>query len=139
MSTFLGNNQLLAYNSTFYCLHKPSNNSIYTTHTATCHSLSGLLLLCFLVRLSLCIVGHLLGTERLCRIHHDRRKTVQTLGLRRELVHLLLLHLPPLAEQVQALEFLRHVVKAQQKTVRTGRLEEGHGDVILMEVEAAAL
>lgn len=108
---------------------------IYLTHTATCHSL---LLLCFLVRLSLCIVGHLFWTDRLCRILHNRWKTVQTLSLSRELVHLLLLHLPPPAEQVHALKFLRHVVKAQQKTVWTGRLEEGNSDVILMEVEAAA-
>lgn len=85
------------------------------------------------------LAGDLFRTKLFSRIHHNRRRHVQTRRLSPELLHLLLLQLPPPAEQVQTQEFLCLVVKAHHQAVCTGCVEEGHGEVELSPGEAAAL
>ena len=63
-------------------------------------------------------------TKLFVSIHHNRLRHVQTLHLSSELLHLLLLHLPPPAEQVQMLPLARLHIHAQQQAVLTGRMDE---------------
>lgn len=72
--------------------------------------------LCFGVSL----VSAILWTKLLCRIHHDRRRHVQTLHLSPEFLYLFLLHLPPPAEQVQMLPLPGLHVHVHQHAVWTG-------------------
>ena len=89
----------------------------------------------FLITLSCCC---LFWTNLFGGIHDHMWNHVQTQRLGLELLHLPLLHLPPPAEQVQTLHLVRLGVKVHRQTVGTGREEEGHGEVDLLEGEAAA-
>lgn len=86
---------------------------------------------------SVCVSGGLFRTVLLRGIHHDRWEHLQTLSLSLELLHLLLLHLHPSAEQIHRQVFLTHTVKTHHQTVWTGCVHKGYGDVKLLDVEAA--
>lgn len=98
-----------------------------------------LLRLCFLFCLVSWLVRDLFWTKLLSGIQHNWRKQVEALCLSTELLGLLRLHLPPPAEQVQALDIPVLVVEAHHRTVCTRRVEEAHSDVEVIKLEASAV
>lgn len=85
--------------------------------------------LCFLFTWSCWMISRLFWTELLGGIQHSRCRHVQTLHLSSELLHLLLLQLPPSAEQVKMLLPLRDQVDVHHQAVATGCVGEVCGDV----------
>lgn len=73
-----------------------------------------------------------LQTKFLLRIHHNGWRHVQTLHLSLELLHLLLLQLPPPAEQVEVDPLPGLHVHAHQQAVATRRVDKAGADGALV-------
>lgn len=85
------------------------------------------------------LVHDLFWTKLLSGIQRNWRKQVEALCLSAELLGLLRLHLPPPAEQVQAVDILGLVVEVHHRAVCARRVEEAHSHVEVVKAEAAAV
>lgn len=85
------------------------------------------------------MVSDVVGTKLFGGIGLDHPGNVETLHLQLKLLHLLLLDVPPLAEEVDVLMVVRLSVRVEHQAVWTGRAKDAQGDVGHDVVEAAAL